>query len=630
MQLHARDVLEATDLFFALSQCEYNAQKECDDTLLREGMTPFLLSITARNAEFVVFASDALDGLPASFHTAGDAPNPMFGRLLELMKQEGAEASLITLPWLRCQYRNILWKQACKARWTHSVEPCRFRLVLQSCLWRYITELYLARPPPLKRLVQRDESEARFVTLIVSDVLSCPPLPDYDQVEEAPAEKKEIPAGVVELTDGWYFIEAALDPSLTALLQIRQIYPGLKLRVACARIQNNNNGCAPLEMRMNQPRRPQRSFFPVELDQPANEHANEHAEKEEVSFFGEEGASPRYMLQYNNTRRAAWNSPVGFAASYTFNTNINDCINEGGPIPQTDVLVVRKYGVRFQEQVGEKRVYRTEEEERLEQTRWEEAYARIVKEVMAEKEKAWEKEDRAVKEEEVEWVRSRREQERQSEIESETHRVMEARGMKERVVSMIGYLQVMSPYRFEPEAKRNGVDVNSMCLMTGAHVDPVVGASHHIYDSISVTLWNTNVAMMESLKEGCVYRVTMLQAQQSVDPQRNELSLSTSNGTRWEDITDAFKKTTVGRKSVFDVWKPRRVESLNVVEKEWKEKKKALDCDLLLFFLFCSAKKQNDQQGCFYEITFCDISGTVAILTVSEAFFVFSVMDYDA
>lgn len=612
MQPRARDALEATDLFFALSQCEYNAQKDWNEALARAGVNPFLLSITSRNAEFVVFASDALDALPVAFHTA-DTPNPMFERLLELMRREGAEASLLTPAWLRCQYRNVLWKQASKARWAHSMEPCRLRLVLQNCLWRYFTELFLARPPPLKRLVQRDESEARFVTLVVSDVLACPPLSDYDQVEEAPAEKKEIPAGVVELTDGWYFIEAALDPALTALLQVHLIYPGLKLRVACARIQNNNSGCAPLEMRVNQPRRPQPRFFSLE--------AGESGGEKEVAFFGEESAAPRYMLQYNNTRRATWNGPVGFVPSYTFNTNINDCINEGGPIPQTDVVVVRKYGVRFQEQVGERRVYRTEEEERREQKRWEEAYAGVVKEVVAKKEKAWEAEDRAV-EEEAEWVRSRREQERQSEIESEAQRVMEARGMKERVVSMIGYLQVVSPYRFEAEEKEKGVDVNSLCLMTGGKVDPVVGASHHIYDTISVTLWNTNAAMMESLKEGCVYRVTMLQAQQSVDPQRNELLLSTSNGTRWEDITDAYKKARVGKKSVFDVWRPRQVASLKAVETEWREKRRTLDCDLLLFFLFSSAKKQNEKQGFYYEITFCDISGHVAILTVSEAFFV--------
>ena len=614
MQPRARDALEATDLFFALSQCEYNAQKDWNEALARAGVNPFLLSITSRNAEFVVFASDALDALPVAFHTV-DTPNPMFERLLELMRREGAEASLLTPAWLRCQYRNVLWKQASKARWARSVEPCRLRLVLQNCLWRYFTELFLARPPPLKRLVQRDESEARFVTLVVSDVLACPPLPDYDQVEEAPAEKKEIPAGVVELTDGWYFIEAALDPALTALLQVHLIYPGLKLRVACARIQNNSSGCAPLEMRVNQLRRPQPRFFSLE--------AGESGGEKEVAFFGEESAAPRYMLQYNNTRRATWNGPVGFVPSYTFNTNINDCINEGGPIPQTDVVVVRKYGVRFQEQVGEKRVYRTEEEERREQKRWEEAYAGVVKEVVAKKEKAWEAEDRAA-EEEAEWVRSRREQERQSEIESEAQRVMEARGMKERVVSMIGYLQVVSPYRFEAEEKEKGVDVNSLCLMTGGKVDPVVGASHHIYDTIFVTLWNTNAAMMESLKEGCVYRVTMLQAQQSVDPQRNELLLSTSNGTRWEDITDAYKKAMVGKKSVFDVWRPRQVASLKAVETEWREKRRTLDCDLLLFFLFSSAKKQNEKQGFYYEITFCDISGHVAILTVSEAFFVTS------
>ena len=641
MKLKPQDALEATDLFYAIAQCEYAVQSEFDERLEKAGVSALVRLITSRNAEFVVFASDAMEAFPSSFHSDEESMNPMFERLLRLMEKEGAEAPLITLPWIRCQYRNILWKQASKTKWTRSMEHVRLRSVLQQLMWRYFTELYFARPPPLKRVVQRDESEARFLTCIVSDVLFVPPLPDYDVIEEA-KEKKEPLAGVIELTDGWYFIEAMLDPSLTALLQVHQIHTGMKLRIACAKIQNNNNGCAPLEMRVNQPRK-----VAVQSDE---------SSPPTLSFFNEEGcATPRYMLQYNNTRRAAWQSYVGFTNCYTFNTNVNDCINEGGTIPQTDVVVVRKYGVRFQEQVGEKRVYRTEEEERQEQRRWEEAYSGITKEVVSRLMKVWEEEEQRVGEEELEAYRNRREQERQREIEEEVHRVMEKKGLKERVVSMIGYLQVMSPYRFESvgvgcgggvkalceeesknaleeeEESKNAlqketeskntetIDVNALCSVAGLDVDPVVGASHHLYDTISITLWNTNAGVMDMLKEGCVYRVTMLQAQQSVDRQRNELLLSTSNSTRWEEITEEYKERMRGKRSVFDVWKPRHVMCLKEMEKEWRGAGCVnRDCDVFLFFLFSSEKKPS---GC-YEVTFCDVSGTVAILTVSELFYV--------
>lgn len=651
MKLKPQDALEATDLFYAIAQCEYAVQSEFDERLEKAGVSALVRSITSRNAEFVVFASDAMEAFPSSFHSDEESMNPMFERLLRLMEKEGAEAPLITLPWIRCQYRNILWKQASKTKWTRSMEHVRLRSVLQQLMWRYFTELYFARPPPLKRVVQRDESEARFLTCIMSDVLFVPPLPDYDVIEEA-KEKKEPLAGVIELTDGWYFIEAMLDPSLTALLQVHQIHTGMKLRIACAKIQNNNNGCAPLEMRVNQPRK-----VAVQSDE---------SSPPTLSFFNEEGcATPRYMLQYNNTRRAAWQSYVGFTNCYTFNTNVNDCINEGGTIPQTDVVVVRKYGVRFQEQVGEKRVYRTEEEERQEQRRWEEAYSGITKEVVSRLMKAWEEEEQRVGEEELEAYRSRREPERQREIEEEVHRVMEKKGLKERVVSMIGYLQVMSPYRFEgvgvgcgggvgSSCKREGsenalqkevsknalqkevenknalqketesknsetIDINALCSVAGLDVNPVVGASHHLYDTISITLWNTNAGVMDMLKEGCVYRVTMLQAQQSVERQRNELLLSTSNSTRWEEITEEYKERMRGKRSVFDVWKPRRVVCLKEMEKGWREAGCVnRDCDVFLFFLFSSEKKPS---GC-YEVTFCDVSGTVAILTVPELFYV--------
>ena len=163
------------------------------------------------------------------------------------------------------------------------------------------------------------------------------------------------------------------------------------------------------------------------------------------------------------------------------------------------------------------------------------------------------------------------------------------------------------------------IDVNALCSVAGLDVDPVVGASHHLYDTISITLWNTNAGVMDMLKEGCVYRVTMLQAQQSVDRQRNELLLSTSNSTRWEEITEEYKERMRGKRSVFDVWTPRRVMCLKEMEKEWRGAGCVnRDCDVFLFFLFSSEKKPS---GC-YEVTFCDVSGTVAILTVPELFYV--------
>ena len=476
--------------------------------------------------------------------------------------------------------------------------------------------------------------------MLVSDIIKSPPLPDFDYLSdsdsnsaadsnsEAKADstsKPEAPlAGVIELTDGWYFIEAMLDTSLTILLQTHQIYPGLKLRIACSHMRNNANGCAPLEMTSNQPRRPCSAFF------------NSFSEEIQIRYYMTDGlCTPQFMLQYNGTRRAAWNSYLGFTTTHVFNTNINDCISDGGTIPQTDVLITRKYGVRYQESIDEKKVYRNQSEEEEEQKQWELRRERVTSEVVAthdvpEMEGMDGSQELTHTQQLIEEKhRKKVMEEQQHELEEKINEALEKEGIKERSVQMIGYLKVISPYRFK-ESKQ--FDVSSLTVMADPHVNPVIGAHHHLYSSINVTLWDTSPAVMDSLNEGSIYRVTMLQTPPPKFHTSDSLSVCTSNTTHWEDVTAEYRKrrgqVTNGEmddprglysENVFDHWKPRRISSLSSEEFVVNE-----DYDLLLFFLHCSEKKEREFEPitCYYDITCCDLHGHIAVLSVNESLFV--------
>lgn len=52
--------------------------------------------------------------------------------------------------------------------------------------------------------------------------------------EEGKSQQDEAGA-VIELTDGWYGINARLDPKLTQLMALGKIFPGQKLRILGAK-----------------------------------------------------------------------------------------------------------------------------------------------------------------------------------------------------------------------------------------------------------------------------------------------------------------------------------------------------------------------------------------------------------
>ena len=631
LEVGVLNTLQASDFQFVVNKCEY--EMECSFRKDREksGIPPLILQIDHRNAEFVVYPEESdQDSLPCSFHT-DETQSPQFSRLIDALVSEGAERSLLSASWVRCMWRNIIWKQASKAKWMKRVEPMKWSQVFKLLAWRYFNECYCAHPPPLKRLVQGDESDGRFIVLLVSDVVFVPPLPDYDEVpdpgtESEKKEKEPLP-GRIELTDGWYFVDALLDASLTCLLQSHQIYPGLKLRIACSKMIDNDNRCAPLEMRANHPRRAHPSFFP---DYQPTISQYGRVSPTTIQYEDDEGSVvPKLALQYNSTRRAVWNSYLGYTTAGVFNVNPNDCVNEGGFLPQTDLFVTRKYGLRFVEKIADTSISRTEEEEQREQAEWEASFQRVYLDVLNKLSKKWERdgEDGSLDSSQPssnEQARSRIEEAHNREIKEAMDEALEEAGIHERDVSITGTIQVISPYRPPSSSNLSFLsDVSSLCMQSGPTIDPVIGTHKHVYDTITITFWNTSFAQMEGIKEGSAYRVTMLQAR-SPSRSRNGLSLVSSNSSHWEEKPDILKNESI-REGVFQAWTPRRVVSLYELAQSTQDFFRQ-DCDMILVFLLRSDLKKREsldaeqEPSGYYDVYFCDCCGHVLVLTVAERY----------
>ena len=143
--LNERNALTAVDIQFTMSHCQYEAQTRLREALIKSGVSQFILSINHRNSEFVLYEGDDPMSLPSSFYTEeSENPSPMFSRLIQLLSVAGADPNLLSIAWVRCQYRNIIWKQCSKVKWSCDSTHLQLRFIIRQLLWRYITELYIS------------------------------------------------------------------------------------------------------------------------------------------------------------------------------------------------------------------------------------------------------------------------------------------------------------------------------------------------------------------------------------------------------------------------------------------------------------------------------------------------------
>jgi len=136
-------------------------------------------------------------------------------------------------------YRWVIWKLAAVSR-RFSVNRLAFKHVVSQLVWRFEREVELSILPALRAIRQRDAAASHFLVLAVSGVHG----------------KNGQQNGLIELTDGWYSIEALLDPQLTARCACGQIQVGTKLAIQGAKLIRGTNERDLLDVLLQERQKP--------------------------------------------------------------------------------------------------------------------------------------------------------------------------------------------------------------------------------------------------------------------------------------------------------------------------------------------------------------------------------------
>ncbi|KAL5720910.1 hypothetical protein ACHQM5_013536 [Ranunculus cassubicifolius] len=237
-----------------------------------------------------------------------------------MLAQSGASMKCATKDWVANHYKWIIWKLACYERCYPTKTSGEFLTisnVLEELKYRYEREVNHAHRSALKRILEGDASPASMVVLCISAIRFKPnerlelehalaPHEDSAKVAENSNLAK------IELTDGWYAVDATLDASLSKQLVAGKLFIGQKLRIWRARLCGWVAPVSPLE--------PSKT----------------------VSL----------QLHINGTYRAHWADKLGFCVNPGAPLSFTCIKSGGGLVPKTVVGITRIYPILYKERLA--------------------------------------------------------------------------------------------------------------------------------------------------------------------------------------------------------------------------------------------------------------------------------------
>jgi breast cancer 2 susceptibility protein len=181
---------------------------------------------------------------------------------------------------------------------------------------RFEKEIREGHRPAIRKILNRDVAASRMMILAVSQIL--PPTVS-SSAGTSKSESKPMTSHLkVELTDGWYSVQAVLDSKLSEFVLNGLIQVGTKLLSSNALLIGAEEGVDPLD--------------------------DDYAPSDPSCKVG-------LRMTANGTRLANWNAKLGFVKSTTSVASqglllvrkVSDIIAGGGYIPMLRVLIVRRY-----------------------------------------------------------------------------------------------------------------------------------------------------------------------------------------------------------------------------------------------------------------------------------------------
>ncbi|XP_034695014.1 protein BREAST CANCER SUSCEPTIBILITY 2 homolog B-like isoform X1 [Vitis riparia] len=234
--------------------------------------------------------------------------------LYQRLAQSGASMQYASKEWIANHYKWIIWKLACYERFYPAKHMGRFLTmsnVLEELKYRYEREVNHGHRSAIKRILEGDASPSTMVVLCVSAIHStCDMKIGTHSVSINGSENSN--AAKVELTDGWYSIDAFLDALLSKQLFAGKLFIGQKLRIWGAGLCGWVGPVSPLET----------------------------------------SKTAGLLVHINGTYRAHWADRLGFCKGVGPPLAFRCIKSNGGPVPQTLVRVTRIYPILYKERLS--------------------------------------------------------------------------------------------------------------------------------------------------------------------------------------------------------------------------------------------------------------------------------------
>lgn len=249
----------------------------------------------------------------------------------KMLLESGADPQHATIDWVENHYKWIVWKLACIER-SYARQAGGKYLTVQNVLeelkYRYEREVNLGHRSPLRKILEGDAAPVHMMILCVSAIRVCPTeefndLSPFKGLKEKSKEAEHLISNDIqksssrcpvklEVTDGWYCLNAILDEALSKQLLAGKLFVGQKLRICGASLHGWVGPLSPFE-----------AFRTVSL-----------------------------VLHINGTYRAHWAERLSFCRGLPIPLAFN-CIKEGGgPVPRTFVGVTRIYPTLYMERLA--------------------------------------------------------------------------------------------------------------------------------------------------------------------------------------------------------------------------------------------------------------------------------------
>ncbi|KAJ6401691.1 hypothetical protein OIU84_016981 [Salix udensis] len=282
------------------------------DKRLLEYFTDQVRQIKSNNADKFMFCDESgLDsiGAEAFYH---------------MLVQSGALSQYASKEWVINHYKWIVWKLACYERCCPEKPAANFLSVsnvLEELKYRYEREVNHGHRSAIKRILEGDAPPSSMMVLCISSIyFGCEPKVEVPSLALNGAEHSD--SAKLELTDGWYSVDALLDISLSMHLDAGRLFVGQKLRIWGAGLCGWVGPVSSLEA------------------------------SKTVSL----------SLHINGTYRAHWADRMGFCKGIGSPLAFRCIKSNGGPVPRVLVGVTRIYPVLYKDKLsnGGKSIVRSE------------------------------------------------------------------------------------------------------------------------------------------------------------------------------------------------------------------------------------------------------------------------------